>query len=878
MSRTNISKFRACIDTNQCYAITEALSFCDKGKIPLYYKNLHTFLERQLIQCEIGEAVIVENVIEAVLEEDVCNPRYYPPNEPMYNMVVVEDKLKNTTPLDQDVFEDYEKRPGDGVVGPFSSQIQLTKALGFDTFDEFIALSKINDTTDLKSRLIIIGQHVCKSDSFVSNYWALVIAYLLSPEDDKLDDDLQKIVDPPSVRIGAKRPQNLAYEDHPKTFLCTKIFNRLESDEVRRSKISDIKSPDIKDEILLSKLFDDSLRFQESVDDRNICILAKTNGLQQLFIINTLFKIYEAKRRHPFVNEINFDRENIYSPMVFMTKSPQEDMFSFGFSCPRYTYKSINAFPEYLLYNIDILKSNIRFKDDKDKYFSKLVDHMFSKFHYKFTINHFEFIIKELEDINITFNDHTLLQYACTFKHIDLIKLLLDRDADIMSESSTNNGSVLHLLTAPTKVLGEHEVNDNQSERSPVSALSSSLSRSISPDSMSLPHSSASLNNDDQNEDDDDQNEDDDDQNEDDDEGVSQEVFEEDLETVTNYYVVQDGKYTDDQIDTLKRLVFKCRTIINCTHDFNTALTNCIGNSNYILARILLENGAYPTLGSFIALQGETLHTNYQKYIDLLLEFKANINYKPQFGQTTFLDHVIINAGSMELISYILEKGANANMSCLLGTDTHTLIPIWNHESYGENAPNLIKLLIDKGANPNQNNILLRVLGVLPPTRRERKYIPIIYQILYTLLENGAIPNSQTLKQASYEISGDEKLINLFLEKSDMICNEMPFFQYIVREKITEPYIDNLWITCALNLTNPSILQFRDRQGNNAVDILMHHYKSYIHNDNYIQQYIPLIKQLIIKGIPLGEYDTYTGQVTRHRNHRFKKFYDELKN
>ena len=160
------SLIELCRGTNQCYAINEAINFFQNNKMPLYYKNINN---------EGGEQQLVRYLATTGTETNIPedNDQWYPPNKPTHNMEQVGSRFtEKHTPLSPEKFDSYENRPGDGVVGPFSSQKQMVKALGFENMQDLTYLSIY---ANIRDKLIQVGKRVCKSNSLVSSFWALVV-------------------------------------------------------------------------------------------------------------------------------------------------------------------------------------------------------------------------------------------------------------------------------------------------------------------------------------------------------------------------------------------------------------------------------------------------------------------------------------------------------------------------------------------------------------------------------------------------------------------------------------------------------------------------------------------------------------------------------
>ncbi|MBN2478345.1 ankyrin repeat domain-containing protein [Candidatus Micrarchaeota archaeon] len=130
-------------------------------------------------------------------------------------------------------------------------------------------------------------------------------------------------------------------------------------------------------------------------------------------------------------------------------------------------------------------------------------------------------------------------------------------------------------------------------------------------------------------------------------------------------------------------------------NDENTALLRAIKSGNEEVVELLLKSGANPNK--------EDLRTNplllaleEKKHLiaELLLVYKADVNYKFERGSDSVLAFAIMNKLELEELKFLIEKGADINSS---------RFPILYYVAY-DGTPEIAEYLIGLGADPKLKN------------------------------------------------------------------------------------------------------------------------------------------------------------------------------
>lgn len=146
------------------------------------------------------------------------------------------------------------------------------------------------------------------------------------------------------------------------------------------------------------------------------------------------------------------------------------------------------------------------------------------------------------------------------------------------------------------------------------------------------------------------------------------------------------------------------------------------------IVKLLLEHGANPNLQTGLFYQGP-LHTIGHRndatlmitLIDLLLQYGADINARDGEMGRTLLDTLVIHTGPDEVITFLLEKGADACWA--LANAVHF------------NRYHQVKLLLEHGVNPNECDMKGKKLADVASTK----------EVFELLRKHGVTHNKQHL-------------------------------------------------------------------------------------------------------------------------------------
>lgn len=208
----------------------------------------------------------------------------------------------------------------------------------------------------------------------------------------------------------------------------------------------------------------------------------------------------------------------------------------------------------------------------------------------------------------------------------------------------------------------------------------------------------------------------------------------------------------------------------------STVLEESIIWGIYDIAKLLLENGADPNLNNGLSMF-YAMH-KHNKFIELLLNYKANVNYKNKNGQTLLFikgiypekallllnndvnPNIIDNEGksalfyhnNIEIIDLLLKNGADPNVQKSFEKETVLFDTIYY------NNIEMTQLLLKYGADPNIQNEYGKT--VLFDAVKQNKI-----EITKLLLEYGADPDIEYNNKTPRKIAKDknfEEIIRLF--------------------------------------------------------------------------------------------------------------------
>ena len=99
-----------------------------------------------------------------------------------------------------------------------------------------------------------------------------------------------------------------------------------------------------------------------------------------------------------------------------------------------------------------------------------------------------------------------------------------------------------------------------------------------------------------------------------------------------------------------------------------SALDIVCNNDDLKMARLLLENGADANKKGFLGKRALMDVKSVDK-AKLLVEFGANVNAKDSFGNSVLLKHVMEEHPRVDVIEYLIDKGANVWTKNDMGKD-----------------------------------------------------------------------------------------------------------------------------------------------------------------------------------------------------------------
>ena len=123
-----------------------------------------------------------------------------------------------------------------------------------------------------------------------------------------------------------------------------------------------------------------------------------------------------------------------------------------------------------------------------------------------------------------------------------------------------------------------------------------------------------------------------------------------------------------DDEDNLRTLLQTKSCSVNIFGDLGSALERAVGRGNISITRLLLEAGAdvesrgYYGLPIMIVAKYSVVHESRHEMMDLLLEYKADINAHGEYGNTALHCAASGSFPSAYTVEYLVSKGASPNL------------------------------------------------------------------------------------------------------------------------------------------------------------------------------------------------------------------------